>query len=181
MLFTQKSLAALEYDKIIAMLADCALTEGARARAFAHYAAMLREPLVRLLAERQAKQAISHTVIAFLPRARKRVRKFGFDQAKELAKALSLETGYELLPLLKRVRDGKPQKSLTSRERRENIKGSFAVCGDVKGKRVILVDDLVTTGEGMAEAVRLLRAAGGADVVCVSVAMTLKKTAHSKK
>lgn len=152
-----------------------------RGRATSHLARLLGERVCSLVKELDEKTAISHTVIAFLPRARKRVREFGFDQAKELAKALSLETGYPAVTLLRRVQDGKLQKTLSRSERRENIKGCFAVCGEVGAKRVLLVDDLVTTGAGMAEATRLLRKAGAAQVVCVSVATTFQKSADLKK
>lgn len=148
-----------------------------RQRTFSYFAEQLRVPLLKMVAELQEKQAISDTVVAYLPRARKRVRSLGFDQARELAIALSAATGYAFSPLLRRVRDGKPQKTLTERERRENIKGCFAVCGDVSGKRVILVDDLVTTGSGMAEAIRMLRREGAAEIVCACVGYTLKKSA----
>lgn len=145
------------------------------ARAFSHFAALLAPQLEKWLAERGEKMPNSNTVVAFLPRARKRVRKLGFDQAREFAKALSHATGLSFMPILRRVRDGKAQKMLTERERRENVRGCFDLRGDVSAKRVVLVDDLVTTGAGMAEAVRLLRRAGADEVVCACMGYTLKK------
>ena len=55
------------------------------------------------------------------------------------------------------------------------MKGAFALTGDVRGCRVILVDDVVTTGVGMAEAIKVLKKGGAAEVVPVCVAVTVKK------
>jgi ComF family protein len=135
------------------------------------WASLLAPELEKL----QKKSAFSRTVITFLPRSRKKVLRYGFDQARELAMALSQRTGYPMLPLLKRVRDGKAQKSLTVKERRENLRGAFALVGDPTDCCVVLVDDIVTTGAGMAEAVRMLKGAGAVEVLCLSIAVTAKK------
>jgi len=123
------------------------------------------------------KTPISHTVIAYLPRSRKKVLQYGFDQARELATALSKETGYPVMPLLKRVKDGKTQKTLSVTERQANLRGAFGLRGEPAGLRVVLVDDIVTTGAGMAEGVRVLIKAKAAQVICLSVAVTPKKQA----
>lgn len=123
------------------------------------------------------KVPISHTVIAYLPRSRRKVVRYGFDQARELALALSKETGIEMLPLLKRVRDGKPQKGLSVRERAQNLRGAFSLRGEAAGLRVVLVDDVVTTGASMAEGTRTLMRGGAAQVICLSIAATVKRNA----
>ena len=114
-------------------------------------------------------------VIAHLPRNKRSVLLHGFDQAAELAKALAEVTGYERAVLLKRGRDTVEQKSLTAKERAENMKGAFRLHGDPAGKTVLLVDDVVTTGAGISEAARLLYGAGASRVLAVSVALTLPK------
>lgn len=124
--------------------------------------------------------AFSEVVITFLPRSRKKVLRYGFDQAKELARALSKRTGYPVVPLLKRVRDGRAQKTLTVKERRENLRGAFALTEDPADRCVILVDDIVTTGAGMAEATGMLKKAKAAAVVCLSIAVTAKKLPQRK-
>ena len=113
------------------------------------------------------------TVITYLPRSKKKVRRVGVDQAKELARALSKSTGYCFRQLLVRVHDGASQKSLTKKARTENLKGAFAKKGEnVSNFRVLLVDDVVTTGAGMAECAKALSCA---ELVAVSVAYTEKK------
>ena len=122
--------------------------------------------------EGQGKASLE-TVITYLPRSKRGVARAGFDQARELAVALSKMTGYRFLPLLARVRDGAVQKALTRRARAENLKGAFAKKGpDVSGFRVLLVDDVVTTGAGMAECAKQLKCA---ELMAVSVAYTEKK------
>ncbi|MBR6728474.1 MAG: ComF family protein [Clostridia bacterium] len=127
------------------------------------------------IAEADKKEAISHTVIAHLPRSRRNLRRFGFDQAKLLAGHLSRLLGIKHICALKRVHSGKEQKKLTLRARMANIKGAFAPGKSVKGMRVILVDDIVTTGAGMAEAVRVLRRSGAAQIICVAAAATQRE------
>jgi len=112
------------------------------------------------------------TVVTYLPRSKRAVARTGFDQARELARALAAETGYAFAPLLSRVRDGAPQKSLSRRERAANLSGAFAAVGNCANCRVLLVDDVVTTGAGMCECARMLHAA---EIIAVSVAYTEKK------
>ncbi len=118
-----------------------------------------------------------NAVITFLPRTRRAVRRYGYDQAEELARALAAEVELPFLPLLSRARDGKAQKALDRRARVANLRGAFSLSGEVGGRLVVLVDDVVTTGAGMAEAARLLLAAGARSVVGVAVAVTKKKQA----
>ncbi len=124
--------------------------------------------------EKQGKAPLE-TVITYLPRSKRGVSRTGFDQARELARALSGATGYRFLSLLGRARDGSAQKALTRGARAENLRGAFAKKGpDVSGFRVLLVDDVVTTGAGMVECAKQLKCA---ELVAVSVAYTEKKRA----
>lgn len=143
-------------------------------RGFAFCADALCEGVKKAVAVCDENMPISHTVMAHLPRTRRNLKKYGFDQAKGLAKALSSRCGIKYVDLLKRVRDGVDQKTLTVTGRSANVKGAFALRQPVKDLRVILVDDVVTTGAGMAEAVRVLKRAGAKEVIAVAVAATRK-------
>jgi ComF family protein len=145
-----------------------------RRRPFAAVAAELA-PLLSLALKEDNRVDCKQTVLVHLPRTRRGVRKNGFDQASYLADAISTASGIAHAELLCRLRDGKEQKSLSMRDRAENVKGAFCVKGDAAGLRVILVDDIVTTGAGAAEAVRVLRAAGAAEVLVTAVSYTQKK------
>lgn len=149
----------------------------ARTRAFDFLAGELAPYLERAVREAERTESLP-TVISFLPRSKRAKRENGFDQAEKLALALSERTGIEMRPVLSRVGDGKPQKTLLAAERYENMKHAFAVSGDVKGYRVILADDLVTTGASVAAASHLLRAAGAAEIFAVSIGVTEEKKAH---
>ncbi len=127
------------------------------------------------LAKEKAGSAPLKTVVAHLPRSAEAVRRYGFDQAKELSAALMRCTGLRYTRLLVRSRDGVAQKGLNATERKENIRGAFRLRRQPIGLRVILVDDIVTTGTGMAEAAHMLLKAGAAEVFAVSVAYTEKK------
>jgi len=109
--------------------------------------------------------------IVWLPRSREAKKKYDTDQAEQLAYALSRLSGISAVRALKRV-GGTVQKDLSANARSKNAKQSFALCEsvDLCGKTVILVDDLVTTGSGMAAGARLLRKNGAALVHCIAVA-----------
>ena len=118
-------------------------------------------------------------VVTFCPRGRRRRREYGFDQAQLLASYIAYNGGYEMATLLTRKRGPglKSQKSLGGEARVANAGRSLALAEGVEvvGKTVILVDDVVTTGVGMAEAIKVLKKGGAAEVVPVCVAVTVKK------
>jgi ComF family protein len=108
-------------------------------------------------------------------------RERGFNQAQTLAEIAVRSFGpnsrMEMGPaLLRRVRATQSQIGLTRHQRRRNLRGAFAVTAheEVRGREVLLVDDVMTTGTTAAECARVLRRAGAAAVWVVTVARTLK-------
>ena len=96
-----------------------------------------------------------------VPLHRKRLRQRGYNQALELAKALSKSLAIPLLrDGLSRIRDIAPQSGLGALARRRNPRGAFAVGGDTLPSHVALVDDVMTTGATLYECARVLRRAG---------------------
>ncbi len=72
---------------------------------------------------------------------------------------------------LARVRDSVPQVSLSSRpDRARNVEGGFRCVGDVRGARVVLVDDVVTTGSTMSACAEALKSAGARSVWGIALA-----------
>ena len=115
-------------------------------------------------------------LIVPVPLHRKRLRQRGFNQSQligaELAKQwkLPLEFGN-----LRRVRWTEPQTSLDAADRRDNVRGAFAVRDPrrLEGKRVLLVDDVYTTGSTIRACAEPLREAGAAAVFVVTVARSV--------
>jgi ComF family protein len=109
-----------------------------------------------------------------LPLADARQRKRGFNQAREIAARAARGVALPLASLLVRVGETAPQAALPWKARAKNVRGAFAVEGEVRGARIALVDDVMTTGATLAEAARTLVRAGAADVECWVVARTLR-------
>lgn len=96
----------------------------------------------------------------------------GYDQAWRLASALSHRTGIPCGQVLRRKRKTRPQTSLTRAERRLNVRGAFEAPRPdrIRGKTVLLVDDVYTTGATLGECAKSLRAAGARRVIVLTVA-----------
>ncbi len=138
--------------------------------AFAYFAAVLSRPLASLAEARGFTE--EDTVVTYIPRSKNMILRDGYDQARLFAKAVGRRSGYPVLPLLVRLKHGKQQKYLNIDERIENVKGMFIPSRkfSVKGKNVIIVDDLVTTGATVSEAARVFYDAGAREVVCLCIA-----------
>lgn len=108
-----------------------------------------------------------------VPLHRRRLRERGFNQAVLLGRPLAKVW---VLPLvvdnLQRIRWTEPQVTLTAAEREINVRGAFALTdpASVAGKKILLVDDVYTTGSTVIECSRVLRQAGAAAVYVVTVA-----------
>ncbi|MEO5699917.1 MAG: hypothetical protein ABIS17_10085 [Casimicrobiaceae bacterium] len=112
-------------------------------------------------------------VLVPLPLTPARQRARGFNQAQEIARETAAGLGIGVERLLARVRDGSPQAALPWSGRAANVRGAFACSGDVTGRHVALVDDVMTTGATAGEAARTLIAGGAARVSVWVIARTL--------
>ena len=112
-------------------------------------------------------------VISWIPLSKKRLHQRGYDQARLLAEEIAAKTGLPCRQLLQKVKNNSAQ-SLTrdAKQRRENVAGVYTLDdgADVSGLRILLVDDVVTTGATMSEAARILRKAGAKSVFGVTLA-----------
>ncbi len=112
-----------------------------------------------------------------VPLHKKRLRQRGFNQALLLTKRLSRSTGIPFRGgILKKVRTTLPQVNLSGIERRKSVKGSFAIASRdaVRGKRILLIDDVFTTGATVNECAKVLMAAGSKCVDVLTLARALK-------
>lgn len=107
-----------------------------------------------------------------VPLHRVRQRERGFNQAEQVATGVSRTLGVPLMAGLSRVVAGHSQTTRSSLRRRDLHKGTFAPRASVRGSRVLLVDDVVTTGTTMNTAARVLLEAGAGEVCGLSVAVS---------
>ena len=114
--------------------------------------------------------------IVYPPRSDKNVFKYGFDQMEETAKSLSKLFGIPCVRALERVRKSKEQKLLSADQRKTNVHGLFAADKDaLQGmKRVLLIDDVRTTGSTFRSCRNALRSAGVREIVSFAICKTPK-------
>ena len=111
-------------------------------------------------------------VIVPVPLHPARQRERGFNQASLLAELLSAHTSIPCRPLLKRIRYTTTQTALDRSERMENLHNAFRLRknADVRGLRVLLIDDVLTTGSTLSECARVLKRAGAKSVHAATAA-----------
>ena len=108
--------------------------------------------------------------ITFLPRRPGAVRRFGHDQAKIFAKALSEAYKIPFETLLSRRRGTRTQHRMKGAARFDNMKNAFYVNKSLDGESILLVDDIVTSGAGVMECARVLKKAGAMKVFVLCLA-----------
>lgn len=134
---------------------------------------MYAEVYGEFMAKAIDENAISCDSITWVPLSRRRLHSRGYDQARLLAEELAGRTGLPCMPALRKRRHTRAQSATGNAEkRRKNIKGAYEALNQesYRGKRVLLVDDIVTTGATIAECASVLRKAGAAEVFAVTVA-----------
>lgn len=112
-----------------------------------------------------------YDAIVYVPMLEKDVRKRGYNQGKLLAYAISERTGVPVLDnAIIKVKASKLQKSLTHKERMQNLNGCFKAEKEVKDKQLLLVDDVLTTGATADTITKVLLKAGAKTVCFAAVA-----------
>ena len=109
--------------------------------------------------------------ITYVPVGKKRLRRRGYDQTCLLAEATARELGREAVRLLDKPKDNPAQSGIRDPEaRRANVSGVYRISSDVKGKRILLIDDILTTGATACECARVLKTAGAEKVYVAALA-----------
>ena len=111
-------------------------------------------------------------IIVPVPLHPTRQRERGFNQASLLAESLSAQISTPAKPLLERIRYTTTQTALDRAERMENLHNAFRLRknADVRGLRVLLIDDVLTTGSTLSECARVLKRAGATSVHAATAA-----------
>ena len=136
----------------------------------------------RLLAMRIMQDLEQADIITWVPVSARRLRQRGYDQVELLARAVSVELGIPAIRTLEKFRDNRPNSGLADpAQRRANVLGVYRPVQPerFRGKRVLLLDDIVTTGATASECARILLTAGAGEILFGAVAAS--GTTSSKK
>jgi ComF family protein len=109
-----------------------------------------------------------------VPLHKSRYRERGFNQSDIVAEGISKITGLSVLKnVLKRKKNTKDQTDFSREQREENVRGAFVVAEPemINGKKIILVDDVITTGATLSECARMLKQAGAQKVLGMTIAV----------
>lgn len=116
----------------------------------------LHEKIAHLLRNTMQTRGITANAITHVPIHKNRKKKRGFDQSELAAKKLAEITGLPYIPALARTVDTPSQTHLSREERIRNVRGVFEMKADVRNKKMLLIDDVMTTGSTACECARVL-------------------------
>lgn len=136
-----------------------------------HYAAAYG----RLLAMCILRERLEFDLLTWAPISKKRRRARGYDQSQLLAEAVARELGVQCVQTLEKIRDNPAQSTMKdAAARHANVMGVYRAVMPERfaGRRVLLIDDIITTGATLSECSFVLLNAGAAEVLCATVAAT---------
>ena len=138
-----------------------------------HQQLYLTAPLARLLIHRLGKLTNPPELILPVPLHPRRLQERGFNQALELGRILAKHYAIPLdWRLVNRNRHTRAQSDLSEEARRRNLRHAFRVRGSVKGARVVILDDVITTGSTITELSKTLEKAGAKQIDVWALART---------
>ena len=128
--------------------------------------------IVQALRRKQLTKGIE--AVVYIPMTAEALKTRGYNQVEYMADEVHHLLNIPVLPALIKCKATKSQKSLGAAERRINLKGAYGLAPqvNVKGKTLLLIDDLCTTGSTLSEAARVLKEAGASSVIAASFAKT---------
>lgn len=129
----------------------------------------LAKPLARLMAQ-AADFPEQPELIAFVPLSKNHRRERGYNQSEALAEELGKLLGIPVKSVLEKVGENKTQHLLSAKERRRNVRNVYRASAEVRGKKILLVDDIVTTGATLRECAGQLYRAGAQRVFALCAA-----------
>jgi len=127
-----------------------------------------------LMVEFWKECASGEYLIVPMPVSESSFRERGFNQSYILARSVSSKYGYDLIDCLCHCRDHENQMKLSREERLKNLDGAISVRDEVRwfiaGKRILLVDDIATTGASLNECSKVLKMSGAGKIDCLVLA-----------
>ena len=124
-----------------------------------------------------SKPLCDYDILTWVPVSRRRRWLRGYDQVELIARSAGQELNTPAIAVLKKIKHTKPQSRLPDYARRKaNVMGVFSVSDPalIAGKRILLLDDIITTGATVSECARVLLTAGAKEVHCAAVAAARK-------
>ena len=129
---------------------------------------VISELLLTLINE----EKIDFDVICYVPMTKKSIKKRGFNQCEIISKYISKNLNIPVSKALIKVKNTKEQKTLSKEERENNIKDAFIikVNKEIFKKRILLVDDVITTGTTLLECKKILEKSGAEKITILTIA-----------
>jgi ComF family protein len=142
----------------------------------------LGKRLAGLLCRALPEEVERYDAVVPMPLHWRRRWRRGFNQSEILARLLAKERGVRMLDVVKRVRPTAVQAGLTNSNRRKNVAGAFRVFRktQVAGKRILLIDDVLTTGATAAACASALKRAGASSVTLLTLARVDRRFAPAE-
>lgn len=122
---------------------------------------------------------ITCDIIVPVPMHRKAIRKRGYNQAELICREVGRVLNIPICRCVDKTVSTADQKTLGYDERRKNLKGAFTVTENVKGRNILLIDDVCTTGSTFAEITSVLLNAGASSVTCAACCKTVNTKADT--
>jgi len=120
-------------------------------------------------------------IVTPVPLGAQRMKERGYNQASMLGRPLAYAIGKPYRAVLGKNRDTRSQVGLSAVERKENVAGAFTACSDkVKGKIILVIDDVTTTGSTINACAQALRQAGASAVFGLTLARALQADADDQ-
>lgn len=132
----------------------------------------LAQPLGFLMAGTAREFPNAFSAVVFVPLHKSGRRKRGYDQCQLLAEAVAWELRLPVMDALEKVRQTQTQHELSAEAREKNVAGAYALKKnrDVSGQHLLLIDDIVTTGNTLSQCAQALFAAGARSVCALCAA-----------
>ena len=114
------------------------------------------------------KNNFNNFCVVPIPLSKKDELSRGFNQSKILAKIIGEELNLEVIELLQKIKINKPQRTLVEKKRSKNVEGVFET-KNKPPKKIILIDDIKTTGATLLEAGKILKTAGAKTIIAITI------------
>ena len=120
----------------------------------------------------QVYKVTDFEIVACVPLSAERQRERGFNQSEIVAEKIAQYFKKPYEPLLKKTKNNSEQHKLSAKEREKNVTGVYSVIDEekVRGKKILLIDDVATTGNTLAECCRTLKNSGADKILCAAIA-----------